>query len=283
MRRGADGAIPACVLRGVREPTAPPAQRPLRSRLIKVILFKPRRPFGDAGVAHLHLNAGRVAAAAATEQALMREKERFHLLGTGCIHPSVHPSVRPSIPAGSFPAAGCEGGAVLRADEAGDPQRHPGALGGRILLPRALLCFALLWGFALKALRLPGPPRSRFHPGCSPRVGSDSGASPPPAASERRGAERAVRHANVSRPGFGCCAKRGCAARPAVGLHSHRREEDSRCWRWRWRCCGAHRRSQSVLRAPPPQMGFRRGSDGCVQSAELWLVLCSESCCAAQQ
>lgn len=144
MRRGADGAIPACVLRGVREPTAPPAQRPLRSRLIKVILFKPRRPFGDAGVAHLHLNAGRVAAAAATEQALMREKEtRFHLLGTGCIHPSVHPSVRPSIPAGSFPAAGCEGGAVLRADEAGDPQRHPGALGGRILLPRALLCFAL--------------------------------------------------------------------------------------------------------------------------------------------
>lgn len=193
VRRGADGAIPACVLRGVREPTAPPAQRPLRSRLIKVILFKPRRPFGDAGVAHLHLNAGRVAAAAATEQALMREKEtRFHLLGTGCIHPSVHPSVRPSIPAGSFPAAGCEGGAVLRADEAGDPQRHPGALGGRILLPRALLCFALLWGFALKALRLPGPPRSRFHPGCSPRVGSDSGASPPPAASERRGAERAM-------------------------------------------------------------------------------------------
>lgn len=98
VRRGADGAIPACVLRGVREPTAPPAQRPLRSRLIKVILFKPQRPFGDAGVAHLRLNAGRVAAAAATEQALMREKEtRFHLLGTGCIHPSIHPSVRPSL------------------------------------------------------------------------------------------------------------------------------------------------------------------------------------------
>ena len=199
MRRGADGAIPACVLRGVREPTAPPAQRPLRSRLIKVILFKPRRPFGDAGVAHLHLNAGRVAAAAATEQALMREKDSVPSPGHGMhpsirpsIRPSVHPSVRPSIPAGSIPAAGCEGGAVLRADEAGDPQRHPGALGGRILLPRALLCFALLWGFALKALRLPGPPRSRFHPGCSPRVGSDSGASPPPAASERRGAERAV-------------------------------------------------------------------------------------------
>lgn len=74
VRRGADGAIPACVLRGVREPTAPPAQRPLRSRLIKVILFKPRCPFGDAGVAHLHLNAGRVAAAAATEQALHPQK-----------------------------------------------------------------------------------------------------------------------------------------------------------------------------------------------------------------
>lgn len=188
MRRGADGAIPACVLRGVREPTAPPAQRPLRSRLIKVILFKPRRPFGDAGVAHLHLNAGRVAAAAATEQALMREKERFHLLGTGCIHPSVRPS-----PQGPFLPLG------VRAERCCGPMK-PGTLSATPELSEGAfcclgLCFALLWGFtlkALKALRLPGPPRSRFHPGCSPRVGSDSGASPPPAASERRGAERAV-------------------------------------------------------------------------------------------
>lgn len=185
VRRGADGAIPACVLRGVREPTAPPAQRPLRSRLIKVILFKPRRPFGDAGVAHLHLNAGRVAAAAATEQALMREKERFHLLGTGCIHPSVRPSPQdPFLPLG------------VRAERCCGPMK-PGTLSATPELSEGAfcclgLCFALLWGFALKALRLPGPPRSRFHPGCSPRVGSDSGASPPPAASERRGAERAM-------------------------------------------------------------------------------------------